>query len=182
LTLILALTLPVSNFASAHSFPEYQVKALFVVNFGFYTRWPEKDKNHEGLEFCVIGYYPFSNYFSKENIDKFPIKTSIHVRKLKLTDSTDGCQMLFISQNEEANVPSIIKQVADKPILTIGESNNFIESGGIILLTIDNEVVTFEINLEAQRKAGIVLSSRFLSLAKKVYGQNNSSKDSGKLF
>ncbi len=176
LCLLFALTgLLSTNMYSAERFPEYQIKALFMLNFGHYTKWPKSIKTEEELHLCIVGFYPFENYFSAKNLKKIPIKRSINIKKLRSIDSFDGCQVVFISQKEEASLKQILDRTRGKPLLTVGESPNFIRNGGVVYLKIVGETVTFEVNLDAQREAGIILSSRFLDLATKVYGKNSSS-------
>lgn len=150
------------------TFPEYQLKALYVVNFGHYTRWPD-DSPRNSMKLCIIGHFPFQNYFSTESLKKFPIKKKIIVERLEVGAQLDDCQVVFISEKEQENLIDILLKTKGKPILTVGESTDFIDQGGIIYLKIVKETVKFEINLEAQRDAGIVLSSRLLALASKVY-------------
>ncbi len=176
-TLILFIAVPKSVFSDSKTFPEYQVKALYLVNFGYYTKWPQSSKKDQKIELCVLGYYPFKQYFSKQSIEKYPIKKQFHVQKLTIGESTEGCQMVFISDHEGANVAEILNTLKTKPILTIGESKNFIQLGGIIFLSIEEGSVVFEINLDAQRKAGLKMSSRFLNLAKKIHGVKHSSRN-----
>ena len=52
-----------------------------------------------------------------------------------------------------------------EPILTISELPNFVRSKGIIELYRGKNQTHFIVELEVARKAGLVLSSRLLSLA-----------------
>ena len=51
--------------------------------------------------------------------------------------------------------------------------DGFAEAGGAIGLVKTDEKIRFEINLLAAKEAGVVISSRLLSLALAVYDENN---------
>jgi hypothetical protein len=50
-------------------------------------------------------------------------------------------------------------------ILTVGESDQFIENGGMINFIIQGQKIRFKINAELARNAGLKISSKLLSLA-----------------
>jgi len=54
------------------------------------------------------------------------------------------------------------------PILTIGESDGFLESGGIINFLMEDEKVRFEINNTAAKQARLKIRSKLLRLAQRV--------------
>ena len=58
-----------------------------------------------------------------------------------------------------------LKLVKGKSILTIGESENFIDLGGIINFLIIDGKVRFEIDHEAARRSNLKVSSDLLALA-----------------
>jgi hypothetical protein len=55
-------------------------------------------------------------------------------------------------------------------VLTVGETENFAQAGGVIGFVVENDKVRFEINVDTAGKAKLRLSSRLLLLAKTVIG------------
>ena len=55
-------------------------------------------------------------------------------------------------------------------MLTVGESEHFVQDGGMIGFLLEENKIRFEINLEAAEHAKLKLSSRLLALAKRVLG------------
>jgi hypothetical protein len=53
-------------------------------------------------------------------------------------------------------------------VLTVGESAAFADSGGMINFLVDDNKLRFDINTESGRRAKLVMSSRLLSLARRV--------------
>ncbi|PYV15768.1 MAG: hypothetical protein DMG21_14080 [Acidobacteria bacterium] len=60
--------------------------------------------------------------------------------------------------------------------LTVGESAGFAGLGGVINLTVEENKLRFEVNLDAAERAGLKISSKLLSLARIVRDQNHSRK------
>jgi hypothetical protein len=55
-------------------------------------------------------------------------------------------------------------------VLTVGETEDFAEDGGMIAFLVEENKIRFEINLEAADKAKLKISSKLLALAKTVIG------------
>jgi hypothetical protein len=55
-------------------------------------------------------------------------------------------------------------------VLTVGESEDFVQAGGMIGFFLEDNKVRFEINLNATERAKLKISARLLALAKTVIG------------
>jgi hypothetical protein len=62
-------------------------------------------------------------------------------------------------------------------VLTVGDMNGFLESGGVINLIMENNKVHFEINISAAKRAGIAIRSQLLKLAKRVIKEDTPQDD-----
>ena len=81
------------------------------------------------------------------------------------------CHVLLLCSCDNVRIESprqIIEALADSPILTVGETDGFLESGGIINFITEEDKVRFEINAAAAKKRGLRISSKLLRLAKRV--------------
>ncbi|HEX4645009.1 MAG TPA: YfiR family protein, partial [Verrucomicrobiae bacterium] len=76
-----------------------------------------------------------------------------------------NCQVLFISASERKRFPEILDALRGKCILTVSESDRFIQAGGMINFIIVDRKVRFQINNQPARKAGLTISSDLLNLA-----------------
>jgi hypothetical protein len=81
-----------------------------------------------------------------------------------------GCQVLFIGVKEKKLLPAILAGVKGNPVLTAGESEHFVQEGGMISFLLEDNKIRFEVNLEVAQKAKLRISSRLLALAKTVIG------------
>jgi YfiR/HmsC-like len=79
------------------------------------------------------------------------------------------CQLVFMRYSRERQIRDAVIAVQSLPVLTVGESESLIGCGGIINLAWQNGSVRFEVNQDGARKAGLIISSRLLRLAR-VHG------------
>jgi hypothetical protein len=78
------------------------------------------------------------------------------------------CRLLFVSGGENRRLEEVLAAVKNLPMLTVGESDDFLERGGMISLVIRDKAVRLEINLAAAEAAGLKVSSRLLAVANVV--------------
>jgi hypothetical protein len=173
---VLAVSLAeTSGTALAQSQPgEYHVKAAFLFHFVQLVEWPAGSLGNDinPVTLCTIGEDPFrgdlETTLAKKNLGTRPLR----VRHLKQTEDFQGCQVLFVSGREAAHLGHLLQELKDGPILTVGESDGFVEQGGMIGFLLVDDKVRFEINLEAAERARLKISSRLLLLAKTVVGNH----------
>lgn len=146
---------------------EQLVKAAFIYNFAKFTRWPESTPNEAGspLRLCTEGEDALIAELTRlagKRIHERPVT----VQALDESQPLDNCHLLYIAGSEINHYKKLLKSLSEKPVLTISEVANFASAGGIIELYREKNQISFTINLTSARKAGLVLSSRLLNLAK----------------
>jgi hypothetical protein len=65
-------------------------------------------------------------------------------------------------------LPEIFAGLKGTSILTVGESDHFTETGGMINFVLDGARIRFQINETTVEKAGLKMSFKLLSLASQV--------------
>lgn len=80
----------------------------------------------------------------------------------------EGCRILFVSRSEDDRLPAILKALAGRGVLTVGEGAQFTRRGGMVSFTSDDRKVRFVINLAAAEAAKLRLSSHLLRVASSV--------------
>jgi hypothetical protein len=143
---------------------EYELKAVYLFNFLKYTTWPPS-KSVAHYNICVIGTDPFGailDTIAAEKIDDIPITIT---RFAQLNSSISKCHILFISQSESTNLSSILNSIKNSSVLTVSDSNDFIDHGGMVSLVKKQNKIAIEVNLTTIRNENIDISSRVLALA-----------------
>ena len=173
--ILLLLTLPISLLSFAESSErasEYNVKAAYLYQIPKFVSWPD-DYLQQGarLNLCVLGSDPFRGALQKIHLRQIR-GHELNVRYIKKVQKASECHILFLSGDfAEQSVLDKYHRIAEQHILTIGESAKFVRSGGIIALTLRDDRVALEINLQAAEDAQIEVSSNLLEIASRVYTQ-----------
>jgi len=154
---------------------EDEVKAAFVYNFAKFVEWPS-GKINESINLCILGESPLG-FSALKAIDGRTAQDKQLVTKL-LNKSTDlkGCHIVFVAASERNKMAQLLKIAHQQHVLTVSDMGGFAQAGGAIELVEADEKMRFEINLLAAKEAGLVISSRLLSLSLAVYDENNRPK------
>jgi YfiR/HmsC-like len=156
---------------------EYQVKAAYLLNFTRYVEWPAEvfDTPGDPVTICVLGQDPFGSVLDATLRGRRTQGRTASVRRIDAVAETSGCHLVFVSRETWRNQPDLPRRLRAVGMLTVGESDEFAQQGGVIAFIIQNEAVRFVVNARARDRAGLRISSRMLSLAAAVYGQESGS-------
>jgi len=149
---------------------EYAIKAEFIERFTRFIDWPDEAFSGPDSPFvlCVIGDNPFDEFLGRLARDR-----KIKDRKVRVVQPTklselDSCHLLFIAASESGRLHAILARTQGEPILTIGDTPGFGQAGVVINFFLEQDVVHFEINLDAARRTGLTFSTKLLKLARVV--------------
>lgn len=152
---------------------EYQVKAAYLFNFLKFVEWPE-DSFADPLAPIVIGVVgedPFGSALPEVIIGKTVQGRDLVLRKYHAGDDLRGAHLLFISVSERKQLPQILSTLRGSNVLTVADTEGFLDAGGMIQFLNENEQVHFAINADAVSKSRLKMSSKLLSLAKSTTGK-----------
>ena len=157
--------------ASARGEPtarEYEVKAAMICNFAQFVEWPREAFESESSPLIVevVGNNPFGNVLEQLAATKKVTGRSIVVKYADSPDKIETCHLMFIANNQEANLSSILDKTRDHAVLTLGETDSFPWAGGIIRFFTADGKVRFEVNVKAAEAAHLKISSKLLKLAR----------------
>jgi hypothetical protein len=139
---------------------EYQVKSAFLYHFAQFLVWPSSALNagDSSLSLCIFDDEPRRQEL-QSTLQGKPIGARVfHVRLVSQPQEIQGCNILFLS----------LKSLRGMPVLTVGETSDFLAGGGIIRFHLEEGKVRFDINLAAAESSHLEISSRLLLLATSV--------------
>ena len=153
---------------------EYQVKAAFLINFPKYVDWPAGvfAGTNSPIVLAVLGETKVAEEVQKVIAGRTVNDREIVLKRLASGEESGVCHILFISAAEQQHTPNLLAKLKDTSILTVGESDDFLDQGGIINMARRNQKIALEVNLTAADKARIKISSKLLSLASVVKGKS----------
>jgi hypothetical protein len=178
---------------------EYRIKAGFLYNFMKFVDWPKEkvpDANTP-LVIGIIGQDPFQDAFEplqekeakdrKVVIQRFEGFVELEKSGKKKKDQPhpksqdiQKCHLLFICPSERERIPDIIASVKDHSVLTVADTQGFLEAGGIINFIVEEQKARFEVNVTAAKQAKLQIRSQLLRLAKRVIEEKKAEEDKNK--
>jgi hypothetical protein len=167
-----ALLLLTRTHAQSTTAGEYQIKAAFLYNFAKFVEWPPSSFSNASapLQICIFGRDPFGDGLRALTADK-----TVNGRKFEIDTVIDlqharTCHILFIASTVAIPVKQIVEALRGANVLTVGDTKDFAEQGGMISFVLENNRVQFAVNRNAAGQAGLKISSKLLSVAKLVIG------------
>ena len=150
---------------------EYEAKALLVYNFVKYTSWPEGsfDNENSAIQIAVVGnsnfFDSFKNYQGKQVQGR-----ALKIVMLNMITDFDGEHVLYLSGKWTASTKFFMENVGlkEKPILTVGESEDFVVNGGVISIINKNDHLALLTNPDAAKNCQLFLSNNLVKLSTQV--------------
>ncbi|HEV8580422.1 MAG TPA: YfiR family protein [Thermoanaerobaculia bacterium] len=170
LFLLLALGVRMETAAEPLVSGEPAVKAAFLYNFAKFVEWPAGAfaGPREPVAFCVVGESAIGDELAQAVGGKTIQGRPVTVERAAPLDALLRCQILFVASAERTRFDQILAVVGRRPVLTVGDDENFRQAGGIINFVLRRNRVRFQIDRAAAERAGLRISSRLLELAEVV--------------
>ena len=155
---------------------EYQLKAVFLFNFTQFVEWPASSfaTDQSPLVIGILGKDPFGaalpEIVSGEKVNGHPVTVQYYSNM----EEIKTCHILFINLAEAKKTERVVGSLKGRNILTVSDEPDFSEQGGMVRFFIRDNKIKFQINLEASKAAGLVLSSKLLRLAEIYVPPKNS--------
>lgn len=172
--------------ACAESVQEYELKTAYLYNFALFTLWPQDWSPETGnkMSICTIGQDQFGPTLDQLQGRKVREKRLIVHRAVSLEEA-HTCHVLYIAVSEQENMAKIYETLRNSSVLTVtdfnaalpmrnitstpGDSAEIVPTKGIINMTVENQRLVFEVDTAGARQARLIMSSKLLHLAKRVY-------------
>ncbi len=179
---LLITSLPAHAIAEGTAASEYAVKAAIIFKIAKFVSWPKQAfSNHsEPLTLCLQEDDPIATAISALDgklihgrmISAKYFDSSRHQNHDDDPITSSDCQILLLTNTRSEQQLALLDATAGQPVLTIGDSDQFIDRGGIIGLEIEKNRIQFAINIAASENAGLGISAQLLQLAKIMNSRN----------
>ncbi len=173
----LLLALAASGLGPGRAAPEvgseYQTKAAQIYSFTKFIEWPPKKFPSAESPF-IIGVYGSDDItdFLRESFQSRRIKDrSVEIRHLTNKAELAGCHVVFVSRSERDRLGMVLHELRRENILSVGESDNFLRSGGVINFVNVDGATRFQINLGAASRESLKVSSKLLPISYPANGE-----------
>jgi hypothetical protein len=144
---------------------EVQLKAAFIFHFTQFVDWPAQAFATPDAPFVigVLGDEAMVQALTAMVEDEKLAGHPLVVRRLRSPSEAVNCHILYVSSDEEDAFHDA--RLRNAPILTVGESDAFLQWGGVIEFFTDHNHVRLRINLAAARGSSLQISSKLLRVA-----------------
>lgn len=167
LPLLVCMGAPWQALGDGPVFDQYRVKAAFLFNFAKFVEWPAQAFQSAGqpIAICVLGQNPFGASLDEVVQGKAIGNRKFVVLEISSSKQCGKCHILFVSASERKRLRADLADIQACCVLTVGETEEFIASGGMINLRLQEARVHLEIDRYAAERAGLRISSKLMSLA-----------------
>jgi hypothetical protein len=164
--------------AQSQSEGEYRSKASFLSKFPLFVEWPEGSLPSAGAPFqiCVFGDFSFG-----VSLAEMTRGTTLHERRVEAhwvhkEQELRACQIVFVSQSERKRYSRILESLREQTVLTVGETPEFLDAGGIVAFSMQQETLQFDVNLAGANRSHLKMRSQLLALARRVVNPTEAAK------
>jgi len=180
---LVVLGLPCERFVAAADAPEVsegQVKAAFLINFPKYVDWPEGTfpETNSPIVIGVLGETGLDGDLQKMIKGKSVMGHPLVFKRVAAGEElAGGSHVLFIDGATVQRAPDILSKLSAEKVLTVGDSENFLDRGGVIRLAKRDRKIRLEVSLASATQAHLKISSKLLSVADVVLGRPGDEKE-----
>lgn len=146
---------------------EHQVKAAALYNLIAFTDWPASvfQTPESPLVIGILGQGPITALLKDFVAAEVWHGRRIQLRTLASPAEAQSCHVLYIARSEHSRWRSISRQFVGRPILTVGDEENFALDGGVVQLTVNRNKLQIVVNRGVAQAGGLTISSKVLRLA-----------------
>jgi YfiR/HmsC-like len=164
------LLIAASPLGAAAEDAEAKIKVAFLFNFAKFVSWPEPEFSAQPtITICVSGESSLDNALAGLKGKSAQGRNVVVKRDVKLNQLA-SCHVVFICSADSTHVSKILNEVG-KGVLTVSDIPAFVESGGVIGLSVSDNKVAFDVNLDAAQQADLKISAQLLKVARGVRGK-----------
>jgi len=147
----------------------YKIKAAFIYNFTKFVIWPQQDSNLGAVSFnvCILGddrLTAAANTIQGKSVQG----KDLQIKTITNVGESGECKIIFLAISNTEQLQQALESIKGTSVLSVGDSSDFVDNGGIIGLFVENNKVRFDINSLAADDNGLKINSRLLELANRV--------------
>jgi hypothetical protein len=147
---------------------EFELEAAFVYNFILFTDWPAAVLAEGGAVSVCVNPDSATRPALAELQNRHVKGRRIVLRLLPDPESAGDCHVLFLDSQDRERWAKIKRRVAGASVLTVSDDGDIGRDGAVILLSVHDSRMGFEVDLAAARQAKLVLSSKLLRLSRAI--------------
>lgn len=164
----LALVALSSSQAASESLEREQlIRGALLYKFAKFVEWPAAIGDASApLMLCVLGDPEFAGLVARK-VENLSVKGHpVSARSIDHPRDARSCHIAYYAGPDD--LQTALQAIDGAAVLTVASREGFLQMGGMINLVRSENVIQFEINLRASKKAGLELNARLLDVAIRV--------------
>jgi len=150
---------------------EQEIKASFIYTVVKFVDWPGTafGAPDAPMVMAILGDETIGDALQKVVDGKRVNGHPVSVLRAAGLDDLAGCHVLIVGRTERTRLPEILQRLRGSYVLTVSESDRFAREGGVMGIVLDQNMVRFEVNVDAAYRSSLEISSKILRLGKVVH-------------
>lgn len=152
-------------------FTEQRVKAAFLYNFAKFVTWPSGPDMAGPTDSLIIGAIDAGAVGevlrgSVQGRSARGRPVGVHI--FRRVEDVGPCQILYAGDTDPAALAGLLRERGWKGVLTVGETDRFLQLGGTIRFQVRDNRVGFVVNVSAVAQNALEINSGMLKVAQSV--------------
>ena len=154
--------------------PEQELKAALVLGIARFGEWPPSLPASAPIRMGVVGRADFVPVLERMVAGRQGAGgRRLEVKPVKSQKEGEDCQILYFADVPAKDAKAFLDAARDAPVITVGDSERFLEAGGAIHLYFEEDGrIAFEIRLDNFGR-GVTISAKLLKLGHLVGPRGN---------
>ncbi len=161
--LIFLIALWLAGPLRAEPISEADMKANYAYNFAVFTDWPESTRI--GFTICTFGDDRVAQAMKRFD-GRVVERRRVIAARLSVAAGAGNCDVLFVGEREVANLPRLLAELRDEPVLTVTDAPGSVPA--CFQLALEGQRLVFDVNLDVCRRVNLMPQSKLLRLARQV--------------
>lgn len=149
-------------------FSEDQVKAVYLINFAEFIRWPDNAFSEHPSQFLFCALHsetPVISILKKVIANESAKGRKLSFRQINSQQELKLCQVFYFHSSDQSRFIEFLPQLEQRSILTVSDNEDFIKKGGMIAITRSQRRIHPTINVYNLENSGLKASAKLLRLA-----------------
>lgn len=146
-----------------------EVEAAFLRNFAHYVDWPPQVFADEQSPWVIgiLGDDPFGDILEATFNNRVEKGRAFTVVRADSLQELPACHIVFIAYKSAAQRRWALDHMKNKPVLTVGDTPDFLQEGGVIQFKVDDRV-HMSINLDQARAVALTIQTKMLEVSSDI--------------
>lgn len=170
LALLFLLSVTAPGWAINSELSENQIKAAYLYKFASYVEWPAAAfaQADSPLAIAIIGADEVAAELETLTRGRVVNGRLLQIKSLQIGEPITGVHILFIGQQVRRIAAALPEAIKVEPILIVTDTNDGLDSGGIINFVLVDNNIRFEVSTANADRCSLKISARLLSVAQKI--------------